>query len=112
MSEEYMKQGNGYGHRPDCGPPCEPRDHCEPGCPPKDLCCDSGNGWESWLPILILVFLLCGGFSGFGSGGNNCSDHCGDNGGSWGWILILIVLFCFCGGSGNDGRGGLFGGLF
>ena len=113
MSEEYSKQcsdGRCGPGRPNFPQPCE-RDGCD------DRRCDGdqgGSDWETWLPILILLFFLCGGFSGLGFGSNQCGDSCCDNNnGSWGWILILIILFCFLNnGNGNDGKGGLFGGLF
>jgi len=60
-----------------------------------------------WLPILIILFLLCGGTNIFGGG---CRDDCCDNGGFGGsWLLILILIFLFLGNQ-KDGKGfGLFG---
>lgn len=129
MNEEYAKQcsdGRCGLQKPNFPQDCDCHDHhdrqdrCD--CDRRDCCenrrCDTdGNGadWESWLPILIILFFLCGGFSGLGfGGGNQCGDNCCDNNsGSWSWILILIILFCFLNnGNGNDGGGGLFGGLF
>ena len=94
---------------------CDDR-RCDDRCC-DDRCCDGdqgGSDWETWLPILILLFFLCGGFSGLGFGSNQSGDPCCDNNnGSWGWILILIILFCFLNnGNGNDGKGGFLGGLF
>jgi len=120
LNEEYEKQrvdGRCGPARPGCPQPC---DSCDP-CNDRDRCddrrCDGdrdGIDWETWLPILIILFFLCGGASGLGFGGNQCGDGCCDNNsGSWSWILILIILFCFLNnGNGNDGRGGLLGGLF
>ena len=104
LSEAYGKQIC-KPVEPCCDPCCDP-------CEPRNPCDTNNGGWESWLPLIILIFILCGGFSGLGIGGNQCNDPCGNNGGgNCNWILILILLFCFCG-NGNDGKGGLFGGLF
>lgn len=87
------------------------RDCC---CEPQHDCCKEPCGgqddWDfgSWLPILILIFLLCGGMGTiFGGGQGDCCDHNG--GGSW--ILILIVIFFLCGNQGGC-KDGFFGGLF
>lgn len=72
---------------------------------------DHDDDWDlaDWLPILIIVFLLCGGTNIFG--GSGCKDDCGDGNGFGGsWLLILILLFLFMGNQ-RDGKGFL-GGLF
>ena len=91
-------------------------DKFEKGCCDKDFkhddfCHDRDDDWDlaSWLPILIIVFLLCGGTNIFG--GYGCKDECCDNNGFGGsWLLILILLFLFLGNQ-RDGKGFL-GGLF
>lgn len=70
-------------------------------------------GFGDWIPIIIIVFLLCGGTNIFGGFGGFGKDDCFDNnnggfGGSW--LLILIVIFLFFGNQ-RDGKGFL-GGLF
>lgn len=69
---------------------------------------DCGSDWDlgSWLPILIIIFLLCGGTNILGSSRDDCSD----NGFGGGWLLILILLFLFLGN--KDGKDGFLGGLF
>jgi len=88
---------------------CEPiRDECE--CREKE----EGWNWGEWLPILLIVFLLCGGTNIFG-GGYGCSrSDCYDNNGfGSGWLLILVVIFFFLGNQNQRcGNDGLFGGLF
>lgn len=85
------------------------KDHCK-----RDDFCTSSHersdewGFGDWLPIIIIVFLLCGGTNIFGGFGK---DDCYDNNGFGGsWLLILIVIFLFLGNQ-RDGRGFL-GGLF
>ncbi len=97
---------------------CEPpqNDCC---CEPKFDCnepCQDDNGFGSWLPILILIFLLCGGTGTFFGGGGGCGDRgdCCDNNSNGGfWIIILLVIFFIW--NNNQGGGckdGFFGGLF
>lgn len=94
---------------------CMDRDHFEKDFR-RDDCDfrDRGEDWGfgDWLPIIIIVFLLCGGtniFGGFGGGHkDDCFDDNGFGGGSW--LLILIVIFLFLGNQ-RDGKGFL-GGLF
>ena len=74
---------------------------------------DDDWGFGDWLPIIIIVFLLCGGtniFGGFGGGRDGCCDDNGFGGGG-SWLLIIIVIFLFLGNQGGDGKGFL-GGLF
>ncbi|MDF2653776.1 MAG: hypothetical protein K0R19_250 [Bacillota bacterium] len=97
------------------------RDRCFDKDRYDDCDCDRENesGWGEWLPILLIVFLLCGGtniFGGFGGlggfGGGGCRDECCDNNGfGGGWLLILILIFFLFQnnqGCGKDG-GGFFG---
>ena len=77
----------------------------------KELCCGKDDDWDlgSWLPILIIVFILCGGFSWFGGGNRN---DCNDNNEGWGgWLLILLVVFLLFN-QGDGKKGGFLGGLF
>ena len=94
------------------------KDRCEPireECECRDH--DDGWNWGDWLPILIIVFLLCGGTNIFGGGGYGCSrSDCYDNNGIFGsgWLLILLLVFLFLG-NGNQrgcGNNGFLGGLF
>ncbi|MEL7657323.1 MAG: hypothetical protein AAGU75_15625 [Bacillota bacterium] len=79
---------------------CECRDH------------DDNWNWGDWLPILIIVFLLCGGTNIFGGGfGCSRSDSCDDNGFGGSWLLILVLIFFFFGNQ-RGGKDGFFGGLF
>lgn len=101
---------------------CIDRDRCFDKDRYDDCDCDRENesGWGEWLPILLIVFLLCGGtniFGGFGGlggfGGGGCRDECCDNNNGFGggWLLILIVIFFLFQnnqGCGKDG-GGFFG---
>ncbi|MDD4564290.1 MAG: hypothetical protein PHE79_02275 [Eubacteriales bacterium] len=92
-------------------------DKYDKGCCDSDfrhdnICNDHDDGWDlgSWLPIIIIVFLLCGGTNIFGGFGHK-DDFCGDNTGFDGsWLLILILVF-FLLGNQKDGKGFL-GGLF
>lgn len=65
------------------------------------------GGFGEWIPILIIVFLLCGGTNIFGGGRDDCCDN---NGFGGSWLLILLLIFLFLGNQ-RDGRGFL-GGLF
>jgi len=96
---------------------CFDRDRCE-----KDRCekdfkrdeCrdfdDCDNDWDlgSWIPIIIIIFLLCGGTNIFG--GNGCRDDSCDNGFGGSWLLIIVVIFLLFSNQ-KDGKGFL-GGLF
>ena len=97
---------------------CIDRDYCDRY--EKDRCdnkyddCGCGRddewNWGEWLPILVIVFLLCGGTNIFG--GNGCRDDCCDNNGfGGGWLLILIVIF-FLFTNQSGGKDGFLGGLF
>ena len=101
---------------------CMDRDRCD-RCdrePIIDDCGCSDDGWNfgEWLPLLIIIFLLCGGtniFGGFGGfGGSGCRSDCCDNNNGFGggWLLILVLIFLFLGGNQRCGRDGFFGGLF
>ncbi len=87
------------------------KDRCDHGF--DDCGCDDHDDWNfgDWLPILIIVFLLCGGTNIFG--GFGCKDDCcGDNNGFGGsWLLILILIFFFFGNQ-SGGKDGFLGGLF
>ncbi len=87
--------------------PCEEMENCKV-CDP---CCDKDDDWDwgSWLPILIIIFILCGGFGWFG--GNNRNDCCDNNDGGGSWLLILIVIFLLFN-QGDSRKGGFLGGLF
>jgi len=96
---------------------CLDRDRYNKDCCEKDrrhedfISCDRSDDWDfgDWLPIIIIVFLLCGGTNIFG--GFGFKDDCSDNNGFGGsWLLILIVIFLFLGNQ-RDGKGFL-GGLF
>lgn len=94
---------------------CMDRDRFEKDFRHDDCDCRNRDeedwGFGDWLPIIIIVFLLCGGtniFGGFGGNRDNCCDDNGFGGGSW--LLILIVIFLFLGNQ-RDGKGFL-GGLF
>jgi hypothetical protein len=66
------------------------------------------DDWDSPMsPIIIIVFLLCGGTNIFGGG---CKDDSCDNGFGGSWLLILLVIFLFLGNQ-RDGKGFL-GGIF
>lgn len=82
---------------------CDP---CDPCCDPCDPCCDPDDDWDwgSWLPILIIIFILCGGFGLFSGG---CKDDC-FGGGSGSWLLILLVIFLLFQSS-DDKKGGFLG---
>ncbi len=71
---------------------------------------DRSDDWglADWLPIIIIVFLLCGGTNIFGGFGR---DDCYDNNGfGGGWLLILLLIFLFLGN--QRGEKGFLGGLF
>lgn len=104
---------------------CLDRDRFDKGCFEKDCRhddyrhdeCSSHDrsdewGFGEWIPIIIIVFLLCGGTNIFGGlGGFGGRDDCIDNNGFGGsWLLILLVIFLFLGNQ-KDGKGFL-GGLF
>ena len=84
----------------------------------KDCCrheefvtsCDHSDDWglADWLPIIIIVFLLCGGTNIFGGGYKD--DGCDNSGFGGSWLLILLVIFLFLGNQ-RDGKG-FMGGLF
>lgn len=80
-----------------------------------DPCCDKDDDWDlwSWLPILLIVFLLSGGFGLFrGIGGNNCRNDCCDgNEGGGSWLLIIVVIILLFN-QGDGKKGGFLGGLF
>ena len=85
---------------------------CDKGFRHDDFCHDHDDSWDlaSWIPIIIIVFLLCGGTNIFGGSGYK-DDLCGDNTGfGGGWLLILILEFLFLGNQ-KDGKGFL-GGFF
>ena len=85
---------------------------CDKGFRHDDFCHDHDDSWDlaSWIPIIIIVFLLCGGTNIFGGSGYK-DDFCGDNTGFGGrWLLILILVFLFLGNQ-KDGKGFL-GGFF
>jgi len=97
---------------------CLNRDRFDKECCEKDhrheefVSCERSDDWGfgDWLPIIIIVFLLCGGTNIFGGFGGN-RDDCSDNNGFGGsWLLILIVAFLFLGNQ-KDGKGFL-GGIF
>lgn len=91
--------------------PCAPFDLCDDPCDPCDPCDHDNNEWDwgSWLPILIIVFILCGGLGWF-TGGNH-HDDC-DNNGSGSWLLILLIIFLVWQGQNDGKKGGFLGGLF
>ena len=89
------------------------RDRCERKFDDCE-CSDHDDGWNigDWLPIIIIVFLLCGGTNIFG--GFGCRDDCScsdNNGFGGGWLLILILIFFFFGNQ-RGGKDGFLGGLF
>ena len=95
---------------------CLNRDRFDKDCCERDhrheefVSCERSDDWGfgEWLPIIIIVFLLCGGTNIFGGfGGNDCSDN---NGFGGSWLLILIVIFLFLGNQ-REGKGFL-GGIF
>lgn len=102
------------------------RDCCDRDRKVESECCDRedscGAGWDfgEWLPILLIIFLLCGGTGWLGGlvggfGGNNCrKDDCCDDvgGGGISWILIGLVIFWLFNQKDDNCGGGLFGGLF
>lgn len=90
---------------------CDPHDKCEPydACEPCYDHHDDDWDWGSWLPILIVVFILCGGFGWFTGGGK---DDCCDSGGSGGWLLILLIIFLVWQSQSDGKKGGFLGGLF
>jgi len=95
-------------------------DHDFRSCDSFDPCCDcdkeeSDDLW-SWLPIIIIVFILCGGLGWFGGGGRG--DSCGisscgggSEGGGMSWLLIIIVIILLLN-PGDGKKGGFLGGLF
>ncbi len=90
-------------------------DRCEKDyCKHDDYICSHEHsddwGFGDWLPIIIIVFLLCGGTNIFG--GFGCRDDCCEGGGGFGgsWLLILLVVFLFLGN--QRGEKGFLGGLF
>lgn len=102
---------------------CYDRDHCERDrcyddkdfkhdCDCHDFDDDCGSEWDwgTWIPIIIIIFLLCGGTNIFG--GNGCRDDCNDNIFGSGWILILIVIFFLFSNQKDCKGGGGFLGLF
>ena len=84
-------------------------DSC-PSPEPCDPCCQEEKSGGSWIWILILLFIFCGGFGN--NGGNGSGGCCSDaNGGSSGnWLLIIVALYLLwqCQNDGQSGRG-LFG---
>lgn len=72
--------------------------------------CGNGGFSNSWLIILIFLFIFGGNcFGNIMGGGCGCNDDCGCNnsicgGNTWIW-LIIILLFCNCGNSGFGGCG-------
>lgn len=98
---------------------CIDRDRCDrfenDRCDNRYDDCECGRddewNWGEWLPILIIVFLLCGGTNIFG--GFGCRDDCCDNNNGFGggWLLILIVIFFLFTNQGG-GKDGFLGGLF
>lgn len=102
MGDEYSSRRH---HNPcDVIDDCMSYDSCEP-------CCDKDEDWDLWslLPILIIVFLLSGGFGWFKGGGrNDCCDS-SEGGGSW-LLIIVVILLLFNQGDGK--KGGFLGGLF
>jgi len=90
-------------------------DRCDKDyCKRDDFICSHEHsdewGFGDWLPIIIIVFLLCGGTNIFG-GGYGCRDDCCDNNGfGGGWLLILLLIFLFFGN--QRGEKGFLGGLF
>lgn len=88
---------------------CE-KDHCrheEFSCSSQERPDDWGFG--DWLPIIIIVFLLCGGTNIFGGFGGR-DDCCENNGFGGSWLLIILVIFLFFGNQRGDR--GFLGGLF
>ncbi|MDD2216297.1 MAG: hypothetical protein PHR60_01225 [Eubacteriales bacterium] len=78
----------------------------------SDTCYDHNENdwdWGSWLPIIIIVFILCGGFGWF-TGTNK--DDCYESSGSGSWILIVLVIFLLWQGQGDGKKGGFLSGLF
>ena len=101
MGDEFIKQGIDRDR-------CYDRDRYDD--------CDGDRddwGWGEWLPILLIVFLLCGGTNIFGGffGGGGCRDDCCDNNNGFGgsWLLILILIFFLFQNQGNGKDGGFFG---
>lgn len=113
LGEEYKYHDpcrEGYDQRKDQHRHHEETHECH-SCEPCGSCYDHDNDWDwgSWLPILIVVFILCGGFGWFTGGGK---DDCYDGGGSGGWLLIILVIFLVWQGQGDGKKGGFLGGLF
>lgn len=100
---------------------CVDRDRCYDKDRYDDCDCDNNeSGWGEWLPILLIVFLLCGGTNIFGGlglggfGGGGCRDDCCDNNGGFGsgWLLILVLIFFLFQNNQGCGKDGGFFGLF
>ena|GEM_PF-1054356 len=80
--------------------------------PDSDSCREDEDGdILTWILIIVVIFLLCGGTSLFG--GNSCTsrDECSDNNGFGIWIVVLVLIFLFMGNQ-REGSGGFLGGLF
>lgn len=115
---EVFKVGDEYRQYQDRD--CGERDRkVESECCDRDDSCGAGWNIGEWLPILLIIFLLCGGTNwlggltgGFGGGGCRRDDCCDDGGGGISWILILLVLFWLFNQKDDNCGGGLFGGLF
>lgn len=80
-------------------------------CDTYDPCCDKedGDDFGSWIPIIIIVFILIGGLNWF-SGGSR--DSCRNEGGgeSGGWLIVIVIILLIFG-SGDGKKGGFLGGL-
>lgn len=92
---------------------CDRMDDCM-ACDPCETYCDKEDEWDwgSWLPILVIVLILTGGFGLFRGGGgrNDCDGGGGEGGISWILIIVVIILLFSQGGDGK--KGGFLGGLF
>lgn len=125
MGDEYMKEDRQVHKEIFCEPRrdrcCEPIVDCEPECKPdcrRDPCKDEEEGgFATWLPIILIVLLFCGGGNLFGGRDDGCDNGGfgglgGFGGGGISWILILVVIFCLCGNKNGRDGGGFLGGLF